>query len=162
MIRTCLSTAALAIFALSLAGCAGSRTNFGEPMKLAEADTVDVSTVLQAPDKYDGEYVRVSGRVAEVCSAKGCWINLKDWDTGREIHVQFTCPMEGRLIPMEAKGRKAIVEGVLEITEISEEAARHFAEEGGKTPEEIAAIKGPQRQYRIESPAAVVFGLSKA
>jgi len=61
---------------------------------------------------------------------------------------------------MEAVGHQAIVEGTLEVTEISEAQARHFAEDAGKSPDQIARIVGPQKQIRFKSPAAKVIGIT--
>ena len=78
---------------------------------------------------------------------------------GEDVFVKFTCPIEGRLIPMDAAGKDAVVEGTIEVTEISEEEARHYREDAGATPEELEKIVGPQRTIRIQSPAALIQGL---
>jgi hypothetical protein len=128
---------------------------FGEPMKLDDAATVPVNAVLADPAKYAGKPVRVSGTVNGVCEAKGCWLEMAG-PNGEAMFVKFTCPVQGRLIPMEAKGKPVVVEGELVIKEISEEDARHIAEEGGKTPAQIAAIKGPQKQVSLKGPSAKI------
>lgn len=132
--------------------------SFGEPVKPDGASTA-VPELLGNLSKYEGKPVRVSGTVSQVCERKGCW--LKMTDGGEELFVKFTCPVEGRLIPAEAIGKTAIVEGQLAIKEVSEGDARHLAEEGGKTPEQVARIVGPQKQITLKSPGALVFGVTK-
>ncbi|MCS7034814.1 MAG: DUF4920 domain-containing protein [Phycisphaerae bacterium] len=106
---------------------------------------------------FEGKPVRVSGVISKVCQRKGCWLQISEG--GRELFVKFTCPIEGKLIPSEAVGKEAIVEGQLAIKEISEEDARHIAEEAGKSEAEVNAIVGPQRQVTLNSPGAIVFGV---
>lgn len=140
--------------------CATSKSvHFGQPMKMSRSDTIDAANVFANKTAYDGTYVRVRGKVDSVCKSMGCWLRLTD-DAGKEtLFVKFTCPVEGRLIPLEAVGRTAIVEGTLEVGEISEAEARHYREDAGASPEEIAAIVGPQKIVRMQSPAARVYGL---
>ena len=80
-------------------------------------------------------------------------------DATETLFVKFSCPVKGRLIPMEALGHLAIVEGSFKLSEISEADARHYAEDAGKSPEEIAKIVGPQNQLRMSAPAAMIRGL---
>ncbi len=153
--RNAVVIASLLVIALS--GCSHQTgTPFGEPMKPG-ARVVPVADVLASPEKYDGQTTRVAGIVTEVCEAKGCWLRLApSADAEDAIFVKFTCPIEGRLIPLEAKGRPATVEGQIAVTELTVDEARHYAEDAGATPEEIAAITSPQMQVRAQSPGALV------
>ena len=138
---------------------AGVDRTFGEELRLAPAQTVPVRTVLAKPDDYDGEVIRLGGTVRQVCARRGCWLALGDDGSDDTVFVKFTCPIEGRLIPAAAVGRKAVVEGTFEVREIAEDIARHVAEEAGKSEAEVAAIRGPQKQLHMKSPAALVRGL---
>lgn len=51
-------------------------------------------------------------------------------------------------LPKELKNVKAVVHGEFEVKEITEEQAKHFAEESGKSTEDI---KGPQKLYRVKA-----------
>lgn len=144
---------------LAGAGCAAKHADFGQPLSLADADTVSVGKVLANPSAYEGKTIRVAGQVKEVCGEMGCWLTLADRDTKESIFVKFVCPIEGRLIPLDAVGKQGVVEGSLKVSEIDEGEARHIAEEAGKSAEQIAKIVGPQKQYRIQSPAARVWGV---
>ena len=44
--------------------------------------------------------------------------------------------------------------------EISEAQARHYKEDAGASPEEVAKIVGPQKQYIVASPSARVAGVA--
>lgn len=151
------------VVGMALGGCATTRspaqyTSFGNAPSAAELPTVDAKMLLTQPDAYDGKTLRVSGTVAEVCSAKGCWLSLGGpQDQG--LFVKFTCPIEGRLIPAEAVGKPAIVEGTVTVENMSEEQARHYAKDGGATEADIAKIVGPQKRVTVASPSAKIAEL---
>jgi hypothetical protein len=84
---------------------------------------------------------------------------MADSRSKKPLFVKFTCPVEGRLIPMAAVGKPVVVEGTVMVKEISEADARHLKEESGATQEEVAKIKGPQKQITLAAPAARVAGL---
>lgn len=137
---------------------AGPAAAFGEPIKSGVGEPVTVQQLLGNLSAYEGKPVLVRGNVDEVCARKGCWMTMTD---GKEkLFVKFTCPIDGRLIPMDAVGKQAMAQGELRVKEISEADARHMAEEGGKTPEEVAKIVGPQKQVTLQSPGAVVYGVT--
>jgi len=86
---------------------------------------------------------------------------LTDEAAAETVFVKFTCPVDGRLIPMAAVGHQALVEGVLTVEEITEGEARHYQEDAGASTAEIAKIVGPQKQLSIMAPAARIKGLRK-
>ena len=152
---------ALAVVLTGLTGCASRHAGFGDPLTIRPGEAVPVAKVFAAPDEFAGRRLLVSGRVDSVCAKKGCWLRLTDEPGTETVFVKFTCPVEGRLIPMEAVGHQALVEGVLSVEEISQEDARHYQEDAGASPEEIAKIVGPQKQLSISAPAARIKGLRK-
>ena len=129
---------------------------FGLPMKLNDSESISVAQLREKSTELDGKYVRVSGTVDKVCPKKGCWLQMAN-DKGEPLFVKFTCPIEGRLIPMEATGKPAMVEGVVKVKEYSQAEARHIAEEKGATAEEIEKIVGPQKALTLASPGAKVM-----
>lgn len=132
-------------------------TLFGEQPKLTDADNIDAAKVLADVEKYNGQYVRMTGTVTSVCKKKGCWMKMSSEGSKLFVFVEFTCPVEGeRLIPMEALNKPAIVEGKLTVTEISEDEARHIAEDEGNSKVEVEKIVGPQKQITVEGPSALV------
>ncbi len=140
---------------------AETMTTFGQPAAdAADAPVVPVQTLLAEVDKYEGRFVRITGAVAEVCPKKGCWLKLGGAEEA--LFVKFTCPIDGRLIPTEAIGKTAIIEGTVKVKQISEAEARHYKEDAGASLEEIARIVGPQKQITVAAPAARIAGLAKA
>ena len=144
-----------------LAGCTPKYAHYGNPMTLTDRSTMSIDRLLADPDAYDGKYVRVAGTVNSVCEDRGCWLILVGTDESRHLFVKFTGPIEGRLIPLEAAGHRATVEGTVELAETSAGEARHDREDAGAADadEESTSIAGPQRQLRMTSAAASIEGL---
>lgn len=147
---------------MMLTGCAEKKAAFGEPLQMSALKTVPVERVFENTSQYEGKKVRVAGTVSEVCVPKGCWLRMTDKKQSQTMFVKFTCPVGGRLIPMEAIGHRVIVEGEVTSEEVSQEEARHMAMDSGKSPEEIAKIVGPQRRVRMKSPGAEIIGIEKS
>lgn len=133
---------------------------FGSPMKLAASKTICADKILADKAKFDGKVVRVCGKVKTVCAKKGCWIRIGESDAKETLFVKFTCPVGGRLVPMAAAGKHVIAEGKLIVSEISEADARHYKEDAGASPEEIAKIIGPQKMIRLDAPSAIIEGVT--
>lgn len=155
----------VAAFATLLAaGCTQKSTttytSYGQPMTKLDSKAVPVSVIAATPEAFATEPVLIYGKVTEVCAPKGCWAKISDDASQEPIFVKFTCPIDGRLIPTDAVGKVALVEGTIEVKTLTEDEARHYAEDSGKSAEEIAKIVGPQKQIRVKSPAAKIAGES--
>lgn len=112
--------------------------SFGAGVTLTEA--APLARVVAEPKAFEGRAVRVDARIDDVCRKKGCWMVITDGE--REVRVRFKD--YGFFVPRDASGRRVIVQGEVKAEEISEEVARHYAEEGGQ-PERAAEIHGPQQ-----------------
>ncbi len=84
---------------------------------------------------------------------------MGDGASKETLLIKFTCTVKGRLIPVDAVGKFAFIEGRLNIVEISEQEARHYKEDAGASKEEIAKIVGPQTTVRMSAPAARISGV---
>ncbi|NOY48579.1 MAG: DUF4920 domain-containing protein [Chlorobi bacterium] len=90
---------------------------------------------------------KVSAKINEVCSTKGCWMKL-DLGDNKEVMVRFKD--YGFFMPLNAKG-DVIINGKAFITETSVEELRHYAEDAGKSKEDIVAINMPEKTYAFEA-----------
>jgi uncharacterized protein YdeI (BOF family) len=103
------------------------------------AKLVSLADLTAKADQYNGKTVKVKGTIKDVCQREGCWLVLTDGT--REMRVsmkdhKFT-------VPKDSGNKTVIVEGIIEKKTISEEMARHYAEESaGKI--DPNSIKGPQ------------------
>ncbi|NNK82494.1 MAG: DUF4920 domain-containing protein [Flavobacteriaceae bacterium] len=79
---------------------------------------------------------KATAKINEVCSTKGCWMRL-DLENDEEVMVRFKD--YGFFMPLNAKG-EVIINGKAYVTEITVDELKHYAEDAGKTEDEIAAI----------------------
>lgn len=89
----------------------------------------------------------VQGTVKDVCTKKGCWINVV-LDDGTILFIKmkdyaFFVPMQG----LEGKTVQLKGEGFKEVFSVDE--LQHYAADGGKSKEEIAKITAPETKYRF-------------
>lgn len=91
----------------------------------------------------DSVEVTVRGKVAEVCQNKGCWMNITD-DQGQDMMVRFKD--YGFFMPKDIAGREVIMNGKAFYRTTPVDELRHYAEDAGKSEEEIAAITEPKRE----------------
>lgn len=95
----------------------------------------------------DTLYSKLRGTIAEVCSKKGCWMKL---DMGEGKIARVTFKDYGFFMPLNAAG-EVVVNGKAFITETSVDDLKHYAEDAGKTLEEIAAITQPEQTFAFEA-----------
>ena len=83
---------------------------------------------------------KLKGKIVETCSKKGCWMTL---DTGEDtLFIKFRD--YGFFVPIDSvEGKDAIVQGDLFLDTTSVETLKHYAEDAGKSEEEIAQITEP-------------------
>jgi gamma-glutamylcyclotransferase (GGCT)/AIG2-like uncharacterized protein YtfP len=134
---------------------AGSGKKYGKGISLKEK--TKVSQILSNPKDYIGKKVLVEGTVLDVCSKRGCWMEISSDKQFQKIKVKVK---DGEIVfPMEAKGKSALVEGeVYEINLTKEEAlkqAEHEAEEHGKKFDP-SSIKGPVTYYQLKGIGAEI------
>ena len=76
--------------ALALAWTVGcgkkSAQHFGEPF--TDAPQVAIAQLLESPDSFRRQSVRVKGEIERQCPAAGCWLFLND-GAGRSIRVEL-------------------------------------------------------------------------
>ena len=119
--------------------------SFGEGIQAdSYAEMSDVLTQLKDVEEVT---TAMKAKVSEVCQAKGCWMTLVDQSTKTEFMVKFHD--YGFFVPKDIGGREVIVEGKAykEVTPVDE--LRHYAEDAGKSPEEIAAISEPKEEWKF-------------
>jgi hypothetical protein len=111
--------------------------HFGEAF--SKAKLVKLKEVTKNADKYNGKIVKLKGTIKDVCQREGCWLVLTDGE--REVRVAMKD--HNFVVPKDSGNKSVIVEGVIEKKTITEEMARHYAEESaGKI--DPNSIKGPQ------------------
>lgn len=129
----------LSILFLMLSSAAAAHaagTPYGKP--LPEGGTVPVSQAIADFDGHADTPMRFSGRITEVCQAKGCWMMLED--DGRVARVMFG--KHDFYVPKHTAGT-AVVHGVLTRKELTPEQVEHLSSDSGK------GIAAEPVEYRI-------------
>ena len=98
-----------------------------------------------------GQTIAIRGRVAEVCQEMGCWMVL----TGGTRSVRATFKEHAFTVYKDLAGASVVAEGVLSFKTVSEEMRRHYAEDAGRSPEQVAAIRGPADEYSFVADSVV-------
>jgi hypothetical protein len=87
----------------------------------------------------------MKGEIVDVCPKKGCWMRL-NMGHGEQVMVRFKD--YDFFVPTDAKGN-VVINGKAFVTETSVDELRHYAEDAGKSEEEIAQITEPKLEYRF-------------
>lgn len=110
----------------------------------------DLHQKLKSETAYSG---KIEGKVVEVCKKKGCFMKLER-ASGEPVMVKFTD--YAFFMPQDIVGKTVVVEGIAKVNETSVERLRHYAEDAGKSKEEIAKINAPKRDIVIVADGVVV------
>ncbi len=125
---------------------------FGDTISMEGAITFD--DILGQLESQDSVASKVVGTVAEVCQAKGCWMTLTQ-ENKPSMMVRFKD--YGFFVPKDISGRQVVMEGYAyrELTPVDE--LRHYAEDAGKSAEEIAAITEPKEEFKFLASGVVLL-----
>ena len=91
-------------------------------------------------NKFDG---KIQGKVVEVCQAMGCWAKVQK-DDGSTVMIKVKD--HEFAMPKDIVGRTIVVEGKAELKETSVAMLKHYAEDAGKSKEEIEKITEPKKE----------------
>lgn len=128
--------------------------SFGD--KISDSGMIDAKTMR---DKFkslkagDTLAVKFASKINEVCSKKGCWMKL-DLTNGTQTMVRFKD--YGFFMPLDSKDREVIVNGKAYIKETSVDELKHYAEDAGKTKEEIALITESKVEFAFEADGVLI------
>lgn len=110
---------------------------------------IPLDRLMRKSATWEGKAVQVRGTISGVCEKKGCWLRLSSGKD--ELFVRFKD--YSFFVPFDVVGRPVLVEGVVKRRTLSEEERRHFAEDAGKSPEEVAKIKGEVSALQLTASA---------
>ena len=141
------------VFSICLIGIIGCKHNdkpiatddagqyFGE--KISDEGVIDFNQLLDRMSNAEEVEAIVSGKVESVCQAKGCWMNIVSPDGSREEEMFVKFKDYGFFMPLDISGKEVIMRGKAYKEETSVDELRHYAEDEGKSAEEIALIIEP-------------------
>ena len=127
---------------------------FGEQVTPKDAITYD--QMLQKMTKTEKlDNVKITGTVEGVCKAKGCWMNIASDNGAPAMFVKFKD--YAFFMPKDLAGKKVVMVGnaFKEVTPV--EDLRHFAQDEGKTKEEIAKITKPREEMKFMASGVMIL-----
>jgi hypothetical protein len=116
-----------------------------------------ISSILEDPDRWVGQRVRIAGEISGVCAKQGCWMDLtSDDDSTLRVKVD-----DGAIVfPQDAVGALAQAEGKVEILDLEREKyeawLRHVAEEEGREFDAAELGEAPFRIVRLRGLGAQI------
>lgn len=100
--------------------------NYGADMPKGKA--LDIADASKNTDAYVGKSAKFKGRITQVCQMEGCWLVIESNAHAARIKTKD----HAFVIPKDSKG-EAVVFGELKRVELEPEAAKHLAEDAGKS-----------------------------
>ncbi len=118
----------------------------------AKVDSTKAISVDEMLTCFEGNGDKVDftfkAEIKEVCSKAGCWISV-DKGNGETFMVRFknhfTIPVKTKL------NTKAIIHGFAHMDTVSVKSLQHFAEDAGKSKEEIEKITEPKFEMGFQA-----------
>lgn len=90
---------------------AASAGLFGDPVTPGQA--LEVGSVLAAAASHEQQEILLSGRVAKVCQASGCWLELEGSPSNLTLVFETAAGQE-YTVPKELAGKSILAQGRLE------------------------------------------------
>ena len=96
--------------------------------------------------KNEIDRVTIKGKVTAVCPKKGCWVTLENT---QNIEVFVKMKDYAFFLPQNIAGKTILLDAKVTKQETSVKELRHYAEDAGKSKEEIAKITKPKTEIRV-------------
>jgi hypothetical protein len=132
---------ALAAALFSVGGATAQDAHYGE--KISAEGALSMAELQEKMKSAETLEAKVEGTVLECCQTKGCWMKIDAGD-GQTMRVRFKD--YGFFVPKNSAGKTAVLRGVASMETTSVADLRHYAEDAGKSREEIEKITEPKRQ----------------
>ncbi len=110
---------------------------------------IKLTTVLAAPNTYEGKQVVVEGHVRRACSRKGCWMEVAAGPDKKLQGCRVTFKDYGFFVPLDAAGSTARLKGVVHTKTVKASHVKHLEEEGATFAAKLP--DGSAKEVRIEA-----------
>jgi hypothetical protein len=118
-----------------------------------EAGAVPMSQLLTEMSAKGEVQAKVTGKISECCQNKGCWMNI---DKGDGSTMKVTFKDYGFFVPKDAAGKTAVMQGKAYYDTLTVATLRHYAEDAGKSKEEIEKITEPKIELAFEAEGVII------
>lgn len=124
-------------------------TSFGDKISEDKAITSqEMFTKFENLKLGDTINTKFVSEIKELCSKKGCWMKLS---LSKESETMVRFKDYSFFMPLDAQGKEVVLTGkaFLKITTVAE--LQHYAEDAGKSKEEIAQITAAKKEFAFEA-----------
>ncbi|MDZ4843910.1 MAG: DUF4920 domain-containing protein [Chitinophagales bacterium] len=121
--------------------------------KITDEGAITTAELVEKMKTAEKLEVKVIADIVTVCQAKGCWMQV---DLGDGELMRVTFKDYGFFVPLDASGKRVVMEGVASQKITSVDMLRHYAEDAGKSKEEIEAITEPEHKLAFEASGVIV------
>ncbi|HLP10520.1 MAG TPA: DUF4920 domain-containing protein [Flavobacteriales bacterium] len=122
--------------------------------EITEDGAMDNQQLLEAMLGKDSMEVKLTAKVNSVCQAKGCWMRLDMGEKSNELMVKFKD--YAFFVPKDVAGKNATVQGWIKVDTMSVADQKHYAEDAGKSKEEIEKITEPKVELTFEANGVLI------
>ena len=135
--------AAFAILALNTLNAQPPQVPAEAGAKFGKATTADNAVsidefvkVMATKEEGKPHEAKIVGVVTEVCQKEGCWIKVQSPNGNMMVKMKD----HKFAVPVVLNGKKIVIDGVATQTTTSVKQLKHFAEDAGKSKEEVEKI----------------------
>lgn len=146
VIASCLS-----VMAQPPKGEAKKGMTFGK--KTTATDALNVNELAGKVSSDKEINLKVRGKVVEVCTEMGCWLKMETANG----NVMVKMKDHSFFVPLDINGKEIVVEGLAKSTVTPVSELKHYAEDAGKSKEEIAKITEPKKEMVIQAKGILVL-----
>ncbi len=100
---------------------------------------VTLDEIANHSQEYAQKTVLIKGQVSGVCQAKGCWMTISGEQATSKARITFKD--YAFFVPFDIKGKDALVEGVVQVKELSEAERNHLAQDAKKPVSDIPKVE---------------------
>jgi len=101
----------------------------------------------------DSAQLKLTGVIEDVCQKKGCWMNIA---IGNNQSMRVKFKDYAFFMPKDAAGKTVFIEGWAYADTIPVAQLQHYAEDAGKSKEEIAKITEPEVSISFEAHGVII------
>lgn len=130
---------------------AQNEDSFGK--KIDDKKAISATSLPAKMGNEDKMNAKVTGTVESVCQVKGCWMKVK-LDNGETMRVMFKD--YGFFVPKDLSGKTVVFEGEAQKKLVPVEHLQHYAQDAGKSKEEIAKITEPKQELTFIADGVLV------
>lgn len=131
-------------------GPANKGMTFGET--ITKKGAISSNKLVKKLNEANDIQVKVKGEVVQVCAAEGCWLRMKTKDGNILVKMKD----HKFLVPLSMNGKTIVAKGVAMKKVTTVEMLKHYAEDAGKTKEEIDAITQPKEEIVVQATGIIV------